>query len=207
MTQLSPEALNAAKQRLVTLQSRNERSGGGLVEAARPLSRTVKNAAAGLISIPEIASRPLGELMDLASKQLGVDTNFGASPSQAVRDVFDRNLDTAPRDTLEAVADTASEAVASGGPLKAVAQVVPKAAALAPKSVRELLGFAGAGAGAEIANRAGVSPVVGSLVGGLVTQFSPSGILRKNVDQQAVSDLVAAGIKPTIATTGARTAP
>ncbi len=140
----------------------------------RPLARTAKNAAVGALSIPELFSRPLGELMDVAARGLGFEGGFSSSPSQFIGESIDKATDglTIPRNSLERVVDTASQAIASAGPLAAVTRGTA-AANLAPRTATELSSFGTAGGGAQVAREVAPDSPAAELAGAVTGALVP----------------------------------
>jgi hypothetical protein len=145
----------------------------------RPLARAGKSVLQGMVSIPELASQPLGQALDYGASKLGYNTNFGASPSAQLGNIIDQQTGgmTSPRGASERVIDAASQTL-SGGGIGTLAKAGSVISKLSPKNTRELIAFGTSGAGAqlgtEVAPDSIAAPIVGGLLGGLLPGTSVS---------------------------------
>ena len=154
---------------------------------ARPLVRAAKTGAKGLTQVLEPLSVPIGQAMDYGASKLGYNTNFGASPSEAIGRTFDEATNglTVPRDSTERVVDKAGEFVASGGGAAKIAGLLAGKAGqfarqITPQNAKQLFATATAGLGAGTANE--IAPdnpyaeIAGALAGGIAA--SPLGVAK-----------------------------
>lgn len=188
------------------------RVGSTTEEIARPLARTARSATTGTLGaagdLAKMVMAPVNKygefMMGLGDKITGGNVaervaaeNNAPMPSQVIRQGFDSATEglTVPRNAMERIIDTASEAVAGGG----AAGMSSKTAALGAKTGQELASFAGAGAGGQAAKEVfpenPVAEVAGALIGG-ATPFTGS-VLRVNPNKVATFEK--ANIRPTLA--------
>jgi hypothetical protein len=155
-------------------------------EMLRPALRAARSGLSGLASVADIGGAAIpvikqgmrSGLESLGVDFMGVNTPY-VPPSQGVKNIFDTLTGglAKPRTGGEQIVDVAGESMAGGGVLKGAqglykggSELIKK---LAPQTGAELASLAGAGAGAEIANQVApnnpLSPIVGSVIGGIAT--------------------------------------
>jgi hypothetical protein len=199
-------------------------------ETLRPGVRAVASTAVGTLGtagdLAQTVVKPFVEGLLPHPKQFGgagakitnpiMESLFGSSASNDLRSTIEQGTGglTTPRNEFERIVDKASEFAAGGGALKGVTAIAKPVELLAAKNLKELLSFAGAGAGGQAAKEkypdnfaaelagnlaGGAAPFAGKSLVKVLDQTQPmiSKLLKINPESaKAINDV---GIKPTLA--------